>query len=176
MVLIHRAGPFCWLTYMAVFGGITLGPPNGWLHLGCVTHETSSVSDDMCCFTVNSARMSTCWQGLDQNACLNTLWLYIVLSLFCALPGLLNPSLVSLQAVWWLCQRGRLRELCCQAEGCSGERCCIPQGFLLVQWLWPPYEALRTPQWGLVCEGVNIWLPMVLPCTDNLPTLCPCPL
>lgn len=175
MMLIHSAGPFYWLTYMGQFGEIILGPPSGWLHLGCVIHETWS--DEVCCFTMNSACISARRRPW-MKMCVQIYCGYICgsLSSFCALPGLPNTSVVSLQAVRWLCQRGRLRELCCQAEGCSGEWCCIPQGFLLVQWLWPPYEALRTPQWGLVCEGVNMWLPVVLPCTDNLPTLCPCPL
>lgn len=93
---------------------------------------------------------------------------------FHALPGLLStsPHLVSLQAVWWLCQRGGLRELRCQTEDCSGKWSCLPQGFLLLQWLWPPYEALRETQWGLVCKRVSIWIPVMLPCTDRLPILC----
>lgn len=83
---------------------------------------------------------------------------------FHALPGLLStsPHLVSLQAVWWLCQRGGLRELRCQTEDCSGKWSCLPQGFLLLQWLWPPYEALRETQWGLVCKRVSIWIPVML--------------
>lgn len=134
----------------------------------------------MCWFTKKSACASTCWQDLDIKYVAK----YIVAIYcspshpFCALPGLLSTSLcvISLQAVWWLCQRGGLRELCCQAEVCSGERSCIPQGFLLLQWLRPPYEALWATQWGLVCERVSIWLHVVLACTDNLPTLCSCPL
>lgn len=103
--------------------------------------------------------------------------IYCFLSLpFCVLPGLLCTSLclVSLQAVWWLCQRDGLRQLCCQAEVCSGEWCCIPQRFLLLQWLWSPYEALWATQWGLVCERVSIWLPVILACTGNLSMLCFC--
>jgi len=105
--------------------------------------------------------------------------MYCSLSLpFCALPGLLSTflCLVSLQAVWWLCQRGRLCELCCPAEVCSGEWSCIPQRLLLLQWLRPPHEALWATQWGLVCEGVSIWLPVALACAGNLPMLCLCPL
>lgn len=95
--------------------------------------------------------------------------------LCCAIPVLLStfPCLASLQAVWWLCQRGGLCELCCQAEVCAGKRSYVPQGFLLLQWLRPPNEALWTTQWGLVCERVSIWILLVLPCTNSLPIPCP---
>lgn len=49
---------------------------------------------------MNSACMSACWQDLDQNACLNILWLYIVLSLF--LSVLCQDCSTPL---WFLCRQ-----------------------------------------------------------------------
>lgn len=117
MVLIHMAGPFCWLTYMGLFGEMALGPSSGWLHLGCVTHEISS--DEVCCFTMNSACMSSCWQGLDENVCLNILWIYMWLSLFLLcfartaqhLSGFFAGSLVAMpkrQIMWTMLPNWRL--------------------------------------------------------------------